>query len=56
LELEKAEPNLDSRERRIRPGPKNHPADIPTLITTFRVFRHGSYIDQAIGSGPRATR
>jgi len=47
LELEKANPDLDIAAAGFAQG-GNHPADIPTLITTFRVFRNVSYIDQAI--------
>jgi two-component system cell cycle sensor histidine kinase/response regulator CckA len=47
LELEKANPDLDVATAGFAQG-GNHPADIPTLITTFRVFRNVSYIDQAI--------
>jgi two-component system cell cycle sensor histidine kinase/response regulator CckA len=47
LELEKANPDVDVASAGFAQG-GNHPADIPTLITTFRVFRNVSYIDQAI--------
>jgi len=47
LELEKTNPDLDVASAGFAQG-GNHPADIPTLITTFRTFRHVSYIDQAI--------
>jgi two-component system cell cycle sensor histidine kinase/response regulator CckA len=47
IELEKPEPDLDVAAAGFAQG-RNHPADIPTLITTFRVFRQVSYIDQAI--------
>jgi PAS domain S-box-containing protein len=47
LELEKPEPDLDVAYQGFAQG-RNHRADIPTLITTFRVFRNVSYIDQAI--------
>jgi two-component system cell cycle sensor histidine kinase/response regulator CckA len=47
LELEKPDPDLDVATAGFAQG-GNHPADIPTLIGTFRVFRHVSYIDQAI--------
>ena len=47
IELEKTDPDLDVATAGFAQG-QNHPADIPTLITTFRVFRHVSYIDQAI--------
>ena len=47
IELEKPDPNLDVAYAGFAQG-LNHPADIPTLITTFRVFRRVSYIDQAI--------
>jgi two-component system, cell cycle sensor histidine kinase and response regulator CckA len=47
LELEKPSPNLDVAAAGFAQG-RNHAADIPILITTFRLFRHVSYIDQAI--------
>jgi two-component system, cell cycle sensor histidine kinase and response regulator CckA len=47
IELEKPDPDLDVAYAGFAQG-LNHPADIPTLITTFRVFRRVSYIDQAI--------
>jgi PAS domain S-box-containing protein len=47
VELEKPSPDLDVAYQGFAQG-RNHPADIPTLITTFRVFRNVSYIDQAI--------
>lgn len=47
VELEKPNPDLDVAYAGFAQG-LNHPADIPTLITTFRVFRRVSYIDQAI--------
>jgi len=47
LELEKANPDDDVASAGFAQG-GNHPADIPTLITTFRWFRNVSYIDQAI--------
>ncbi|MEX1170210.1 MAG: PAS domain S-box protein [Chloroflexota bacterium] len=47
LELEKPNPDLDVAYAGFAQG-RNHPADIPTLMTTFRVFRNVSYIDQAI--------
>jgi signal transduction histidine kinase/ActR/RegA family two-component response regulator len=47
LELEKPDPDLDVAAAGFAQG-RNHPADIPVLIATFRVFRQVSYIDQAI--------
>ncbi len=47
IELEKPDPDLDVATAGFAQG-RNHPADIPTLITTFRVFRQVSYIDRAI--------
>jgi two-component system cell cycle sensor histidine kinase/response regulator CckA len=47
IELEKPNPDLDVAAAGFLQG-RNHPEDIPTLITTFRVFRRVSYIDQAI--------
>jgi hypothetical protein len=47
IELEKPNPDLDVAHAGFAQG-RNHPADIPTLITTFRVFRNVSYIDEAI--------
>jgi PAS domain S-box-containing protein len=47
IELEKPNPDVDVAYAGFAQG-RNHPADIPTLITTFRVFRNVSYIDQAI--------
>jgi PAS domain S-box-containing protein len=47
IELEKPDPDLDVAAAGFLQG-RNHPEDIPTLITTFRVFRRVSYIDQAI--------
>jgi PAS domain S-box-containing protein len=47
IELEKPNPDLDVAYAGFAQG-RNHPADIPTLMTTFRVFRQVSYIDQAI--------
>jgi two-component system cell cycle sensor histidine kinase/response regulator CckA len=47
LELEKPDPDLEVAAAGFAQG-RNHPEDIPTLITTFRVFRRVSYIDQAI--------
>jgi PAS domain S-box-containing protein len=47
LELEKPNPDESIAAAGFAQG-RNHPADIPVLITTFRVFRHVSYIDQAI--------
>jgi hypothetical protein len=44
VELEKPSPDLDVAYQGFAQG-RNHPADIPTLITTFRVFRNVSYID-----------
>ena len=47
LELEKPNPDLDVAAAGFAQG-RNDAADIPILITTFRLFRHVSYIDQAI--------
>jgi PAS domain S-box-containing protein len=47
VELEKPDPDLNAAHAGFAQG-LNHPADIPTLITTFRTFRRVSYIDQAI--------
>ena len=47
LELEKPDPDLDVAAAGFAQG-RNHPADIPVLIATFRVFRQVSYIDEAI--------
>jgi two-component system, cell cycle sensor histidine kinase and response regulator CckA len=47
VELEKPDPDLDVAYAGFAQG-LNHPADIPTLINTFRIFRRVSYIDQAI--------
>lgn len=47
IELEKPDPDLGVAYAGFAQG-LNHPADIPTLVTTFRVFRRVSYIDQAI--------
>ena len=47
LELEKPNPNLDVAAAGFAQG-RNDPADIQILITTFRLFRHISYVDQAI--------
>jgi PAS domain S-box-containing protein len=47
VELEKPNPDVDVAHAGFAQG-LNHPDDIPTLITTFRVFRRVSYIDQAI--------
>ncbi len=47
VELEKPDPDLQIAYGGFAQG-LNHPADIPTLINTFRVFRRVSYIDQAI--------
>jgi len=47
LELEKPSPDLNVATAGFAQG-RNNAADIPILITTFRLFRHISYIDQAI--------
>ncbi|HEY6013165.1 MAG TPA: ATP-binding protein, partial [Candidatus Limnocylindrales bacterium] len=47
LELEKPSPDLNVAAAGFAQG-RNDPADIQILITTFRLFRHVSYIDQAI--------
>ena len=47
IELEKPDPDLDVAYAGFAQG-LNHPADIPTLINTFRIFRRVSYIDQAV--------
>jgi two-component system cell cycle sensor histidine kinase/response regulator CckA len=47
IELEKPDPDLDVATTGFAQG-RNNAADIPNLITTFRVFRRVSYIDQAI--------
>ncbi|MEA2608580.1 MAG: two-component system, cell cycle sensor histidine kinase and response regulator CckA, partial [Chloroflexota bacterium] len=47
IELEKANPDLGVAASGFAQG-HNNEADISVLITTFRTFRHVSYIDQAI--------
>src|SRR5437899_3432847 len=46
-ELEKPAPDLEEARRGFAVG-RNHADDIPGMIRLFRVFRHVSYIDEAI--------